>query len=86
MCNLCTGRHRSRSVAILPQRIERARVLADPALYSQAIQAITPGQNLASAPVAAAAAPMEPAPIAPAPIEPALTGASPALSSGPRNP
>ncbi len=62
------------------------RVLADPALYSQAIQAITPGQNLASAPVAAAAAPMEPAPIAPAPIEPALTGASPTLSSGPRNP
>jgi carboxyl-terminal processing protease len=52
------------------------RLLADPVLYSQAVHAITPGQNLASAPVAAATAP----------IEPALTGASPALSSSPRNP
>ena len=49
------------------------RVLADPLLYSQAVHAITPGQNLASALVAA-------------PAEPGLTGASPALSSSPRIP
>jgi hypothetical protein len=52
------------------------RLLADPVLYGQAVHAITPGQNLASAPASAAANP----------IEPALTGASPALSSSPRNP
>jgi carboxyl-terminal processing protease len=52
------------------------RLLADPVLYGQATHAITPGQNLASAPIAAGAAP----------IEPALTGDSPALSSGSRNP
>jgi len=52
------------------------RLLADPVLYSQAVHAITPGQNLASAPAAAAATPGEPA----------LTGAGPALSSSPRNP
>jgi carboxyl-terminal processing protease len=52
------------------------RLLADPVLYSQAIHAITPGENLAAAPVAAAATP----------VGPALTGAIPALSSSPRNP
>ncbi len=52
------------------------RLLSDPVLYSQAVHAITPGPNLASAPSAAAANP----------VEPALTGASPALSSSPRNP
>jgi carboxyl-terminal processing protease len=48
------------------------RILADPVLYSQAVHTITPGQNLASAPPAGAP-------------EPALTGASPTLSSTPRN-
>jgi carboxyl-terminal processing protease len=52
------------------------RLLADPVLYGQAVHAITPGQNLASAPAPAAANP----------VEPALTGPSPALSSSPRNP
>jgi len=52
------------------------RLLADPVLYSQAVHAITPGPNLASAPAAGGANP----------VEPALTGASPALSSSPRNP
>ena len=52
------------------------RLLADPVLYAQAAHAVTPGPNLAAVPVAAAS---------PA-IGPALTGASPALSSGSRNP
>ena len=51
-------------------------LLADPVLYSQAVHAMTPGPNLASAPAAAATTP----------VEPTLTGASPALSSSPRNP
>jgi carboxyl-terminal processing protease len=52
------------------------RLLGDPVLYSQAVHAITPGQNLASVPAAAAATP----------VGPALTGANSALSSSPRNP
>lgn len=48
------------------------RLLADPVLYSQAVHAIAASSSVAAAPVAAA--------------EPALTGASPALSSGSRNP
>jgi carboxyl-terminal processing protease len=52
------------------------RLLADPVLYSQAVQAIMPGQNLAAAPSAA--------PVTS--IEPALTATSPALSSSPRSP
>lgn len=52
------------------------RLLADPALYTQAVHAVTPGPNLAAIPAATAV---------PA-VEPALTGASPALSSGSRNP
>jgi carboxyl-terminal processing protease len=52
------------------------RLLADPALYSQAVRAVTPGPNVAAVPGAAAA---------PA-VDPALTGASPALSSGSQRP
>ena len=52
------------------------RLLADPALYAQAVHAVTPGQNLAAVPVATTAPT----------IGGALTGASPALSSGTRNP
>jgi carboxyl-terminal processing protease len=52
------------------------RLLADPVLYSQAVHAIAANPSVAAAPVAAGA------PTA----EPALTGASPALSSTPRNP
>jgi carboxyl-terminal processing protease len=48
------------------------RILGDPVLYTQAVHAITPGQNLASAPT-------------PGTPEPALTGANPTLSSSPRN-
>jgi carboxyl-terminal processing protease len=50
------------------------RLLADPILYSQAVHAITPSPNLASVPVAAAVAP----------LDPALTGAGGSLSSSPR--
>lgn len=49
------------------------RLLADPVLYSQAVHAITPSPNLASAPVPAALPP----------AEPALTGAGGTLSSSP---
>jgi carboxyl-terminal processing protease len=52
------------------------RLLADPVLYAQAVHAVTPGPNLAAVPVTAAT---------PA-IGAALTGASPALSSGSQNP
>jgi carboxyl-terminal processing protease len=52
------------------------RLLADPVLYSQAVHAVTPGPNVAAAPVAAAAPT----------VDPVLTGARPALSSGSRNP
>jgi carboxyl-terminal processing protease len=51
------------------------RLLADPVLYSQAVHAIGASQSVAAASLAAAAPP----------VGPALTGASPALSSGPRN-
>jgi carboxyl-terminal processing protease len=50
------------------------RLLADPVLYSQAVHAITPSSNLASAPAASAAAP----------VAPALTGAGGSLSSSPQ--
>jgi carboxyl-terminal processing protease len=49
------------------------RLLADPALYAQAVHAINPNPTLASAPLAAARMP----------VEPALTGAGGALSSSP---
>jgi carboxyl-terminal processing protease len=49
------------------------RLLADPVLYSQAVHAITPSANLASAPAASAATP----------VAPALTGAKGSLSSSP---
>ena len=51
------------------------RLLADPVLYSQAVHAIGASQSVAAVPVAAAP-----------PTVPALTAASPALSSSPRNP
>jgi carboxyl-terminal processing protease len=51
------------------------RLLADPVLYSQAVHAVTPGLNVAAVPVAAVPA-----------VDPILTGASPALFSGSRNP
>jgi carboxyl-terminal processing protease len=52
------------------------RLLADPALYTQAVHAFTTGPNLAAIP-AGAAVPL---------VEPALKGAGPPLSSGTRNP
>ncbi len=52
------------------------RLLADPALYSQAVHAITATPHVAAAPIAAAAAP----------VEPALTGAGGSLFSDPRHP
>jgi len=51
------------------------QLLADPALYNQAVHAVAPGPNLAAVPLAAISG-----------GEPALTGAGPALSSGSRNP
>ena len=51
------------------------RLLADPVLYSQAVHAIGASPSVAAVPAAAAP-----------PTVPALTGASPALSSSPRNP
>jgi carboxyl-terminal processing protease len=51
------------------------RLLADPVLYSQAVHAIGASPSVAAVPNAAAA-----------PTVPALTAASPALSSSPRNP
>ena len=50
------------------------RLLADPVLYSQAVHAIIPSPNLASAPAASAATP----------VAPALTGAKGSLSSSPQ--
>lgn len=52
------------------------RLLVDPALYAQAVHAVTPGPNLAAVPLAA---------ISPE-NGPALTGGGPGLSSGLRNP
>jgi carboxyl-terminal processing protease len=49
------------------------RLLADPVLYSQAVHAIIPSPNLASAPAASAATP----------VAPALTGPKGSLSSSP---
>ena len=51
------------------------RLLADPVLYSQAVHAIGASPSVAAVPAAAAP-----------PTVPALTAASPALSSSPRNP
>jgi len=51
-------------------------LLADPVLYSQAVHAIGASPSVAAVPVGAA----------PPSVEPALTGASPELSSSPRNP
>ena len=48
------------------------RILGDPVLYAQAVHALAPGQSVASVP-------------SPAGSDPALTGASPGLSSNPRN-
>ena len=50
------------------------RLLSDPVLYSQAVHAIGAGPSVAAVPAALPT------------VEPALTGASPALSSSPRNP
>jgi carboxyl-terminal processing protease len=52
------------------------RLLADPALYSQAVQAVSATPKLAAAPLAAASAP----------AEPALTGVGGSLFSEPRHP
>jgi carboxyl-terminal processing protease len=49
-------------------------LLADPVLYSEAVHAISPSQNLAAAPAASAVTP----------VDPALTGSRGSLSSSPR--